>query len=204
MTLAEIFLLLLLVVWWASRLESDVEGADSPSVAIANLRSENAALKKNLAELQQRVEELMDDNKALMQMFGVDPEKWVRDRSGAAEDAKQAIRRGRPRCEADNVLAEVAVLDGRVTMQVFSGSSIAPYVPPDFRSSLTAGNLSGPAIEQTLAGVRAYYQDRLARNSDCRFDYRLVYLSDTDYRHGRERFEAFFYPAGLRRAAGPG
>jgi len=100
---------------------------------------------------------------------------------------------------AANVIAVARVFDGTVTVTVLRDVSV------ELKSAVTyqAGQeLTGRAMDQFLASVAGFYNARHLQRDDCRYDYRLEWSTDNDYRFGREHFEQpYFYPAGITRVS---
>ncbi len=57
---------------------------------------------------------------------------------------------------------------------------------------------SGPSVDAFLANIARFYHQAQVKKNPCRFDYTLTYKSDRDYHIGRDLFERYFYPAGIR------
>jgi hypothetical protein len=95
----------------------------------------------------------------------------------------------------NNRLLDVSIIRGTTTAKVLTDSSELKTALRaegiDFRAGET---LFKPTdIESVLAAVRIFH------NGSCRFDYQLTYATPVDYYLGRERFEKYFYPAGLQK-----
>jgi hypothetical protein len=50
-------------------------------------------------------------------------------------------------------------------------------------------------LDALLAAIGRYYQKR-EKGKECRFDYRLMYLTGDDYRLAREKIERYLYHSG--------
>src|SRR5205814_5535284 len=70
MTLAEIFLLLLFVVWWGTSLEATPAGTVPPTVEVEILKAENSRLKAAVVRLEAKTREQSDTIEALRLMVG--------------------------------------------------------------------------------------------------------------------------------------
>ena len=204
MTLAEVFLLLLIVGWYGSRLESEEKGgsggtpATVPKADFDAISHERDTLKHELADQRGKYEQLT---------IILD---WIAKTAGMAkpirtlDEAKQAIKniqfeakRGRPACEAtNNVLVDVTADSGRVVV------TVRQDFPPRTHQKIAASGRrlsSDVDVAGFLAEVDSFYRARRSQsNSNCVFDYTLAWRTDADYRSARELFERHFYPARLR------
>jgi hypothetical protein len=205
MTLAEIFLLLLIVGWYASRLESESLGTD-PGGPIAQLSKQLEETKKQLARAEAEKQAQESLNRQLEGIL-----EWIAKTVGFAkpidsvEDAKRALeeygdavareaRRGKPKCRPDNILVDVLADAGAVSVTLRQGfaNASAAYSPGQRLSDRTQ-------INGLLSAVERFYNDPGRQEpAGCVFDYSLSWRGDSDYRSGREQFERYFYPAGLR------
>lgn len=202
MTLAEVFLLLLFVVWWGAAIESEPGGVD-PTVTIANLQAQVKELNAKISSLQGEVAGLKEslrekENtiKALQIMLNcVD---------GTVDDCRRGLdgintdaRRGSPRCEQDNVLVNVFVHAGATRVELVGGSNETLSQLRRADGPVSKGSMLSERrdIEALLSSVTAYYTSR--SQDECRFDYRLSYATAEDYYQGRQLFERYFYPAGI-------
>lgn len=199
MTLAEVFLLILFVVWYSQGAGS---GPDWEHIAelrqqqIEKLQSDLLQAKNDVAELE-RIRNWWRSN------YGIDPPASAAEfeavrNTPAGQKLRQELARGFPKCEDSNVLADVSMLNGVMRLNV-SGSptkligwsrSVGTTIPKP------GDVLSGPgAVDNFLQTVARYYEHAKQENHNCRFDYKLRYITDHDYREGRETFEKLFYPA---------
>lgn len=206
MTLAEVFLLLLIVGWYGSRLESEGAGVTSgpPKPAIEEeLKEKTKALKeanREIADQKMRIGKLEEVLDWIGRTIGYP--KPIRD-TGSAEDAlkahedrvKASARRGKPACLPNrNTLVEVTVDGDTVALVLREAlSTTSKSYAKDSRFTKTS------EIEALLAAVRTYYSERVSTEAgECVFDYTLAWRTDRDFRIGKKTFEAFFYPAGDR------
>lgn len=197
MTLAETFLLLLFMVWYSSRpsmqtqdpcniLEAEIQRLNAK---IQNLENEKTSLQLALDDLNRRLE-------FWRKTFGRLP-------PGSPEEFREFtvdLGRGKPKCQVENVLVEVFVVNGATSMKVLAE---CPGLTEQLRESqinFAAGNeLRTP--REIAALLRRVSTFRKNTGEECRFDYRLRYATAEDYYIGRERFERYFYPAGHSRVA---
>lgn len=196
MTLAEVFLLLLIVGWYGSRLESEAAGYSTPrpaAVVEKELIEAKSALARSEAEnrrLQLQVREfeaLLEHLASLVKARGpLDTQQAITD---AVKKFGADARRGKPGCRVSNILLSAVVADGQMsatlhqTVQGYAAESV----------------LSGRRLERLLADVSAFYRERRSDGSECVFDYNLRWRTDADYRMGRQHFERYFYLARERR-----
>ena len=199
MTLAEIFLLLLFVVWYGY---TDILNPDPYArikEQIVRLEKENKELKKKLREANDQIADLQRRLDLWHQLTGFEIPPSL---SELIEWRKEACR-SFPKCDENNILVHVSVIRGRISMVWLTES-------PELSQWLSKKRLPKPQIgvpitdqriiRTLLKGVRDYYSYRKATNgTECRFDYRLTYESKEDYYDGRELFEHYFYPAGIVR-----
>jgi cell division septum initiation protein DivIVA len=194
MTLAETFLLLVFMVWYSVRPKIPAE----PPTSVEVLKKENQDLKQRIYALET---ELTDIQQRL---------EWWRKRfdqpvPGSEEELKKLMfeaGRGKPKCQEQNVLLDVSLINGTATAKVLVDS-------PALRGSLLAQHIDIHAgaivskaseIDAVLREVRAFRKVP-GQDGDCRFDYHFTYATFEDYYTGRERFEKYFYSAGRQRLA---
>jgi hypothetical protein len=155
---------------------------------IRDLQAENNRLKADLQVAEAELTELQKTNDWWMKNYGRNAPRTKQEVNKFLADA----RRGSPKCQDNNVLAQVSVLNGTEALVVTVPS-------PELWQFLDSRGVPTPPmgvgirdsrLSSFLAGVSAFYQ---SRSRDCRFDYRLTYGTDTDYKRGREKFERYFY-----------
>ena len=178
MTLAEVFLLLLFVVWIASRAQAGE--IDLPG------------LQRKIASLDEQVKQFKKDNEEL-KAWKVAYERFITGLGyelPKTPDGAVLLPGGGnggkdwPACEPGrNRLLQGGVISGELRIRF-----LREFSP----SGIQAGSeLQGVSAEDTLAKVEGF-QIR----SHCRFHYRLEFVSNSDYRLGRQRMERVFYPDG--------
>jgi len=200
MTLAEIFLLLLIVGWYGMRLESENASLEPPApeaVLREDLRrAEEAAERAENArrELEARVTEHERILVWLQQHYGGGPIAdfdTLKKLIAAREDRiRNEARRGKPVCAAANVLVRAVVDNGAVGLVLLEDFEHEKYRVPK-----NTGLDEGSALNDFLAVVQGVYAARRQAGADCVYDYELRWRTDTDYRVARQRFERYFYPA---------
>lgn len=200
MTLAEIFLLILFVVW---------QGYS----AILDKPDENALLKEQLnrfqnsnEKLSKELEQAQNEKADLQRRLDIWRKLTDLDNppsSSEFEEWKKEICRSNPECEKNNnILVQASVVRGQISMKLLVQSprlsewfSNKGYPLPQVNANITDLN----TIKTFLDRVRDFYSNTNVKETQCRFDYRLTYESKDDYYDGRELFERYFYPAGLSR-----
>lgn len=211
MTLAELFLLILFVVWYS---HGPGAGKDWKQIAaeqqqqIDRLTSQVALDQTKIAELE-RIENFWRIN------FSTSPPTSVQQVTDALKSQRGApiradLLRGFPKCgQDDNTLVEAALQNGRTELRIrepIGSASLKEWAAATgVKLPLSGTVLAGdPATNDFLAVLQAYYAHANAASKPCRFDYRLRWTTDTDYRIGRERLERYLYPAGLIASPGNG
>lgn len=199
MTLAEVFLLVLFLVWYSQGPGSGPDWrlvAEKHQARIGELEQELKAKKEEIRRLQMARDWWRKN-------FGMDPpasEVELIDALGTEKggEIRRDMARGFPRCDANNVLVEVAIQHGGTELRVQESAptirkwakSINRTIPP-----VTQALKTPEEIRSFLEVVKNFYNRPDAK--PCRYDYRLRYATKEDYYDGREKFEKYFYPAGL-------
>jgi hypothetical protein len=203
MTLAELFLLLLFVVWYgfSSTINQDPLARLKDELAACN--KEKSQLKGELKGAEEKIADLEDKLRIMLILLGL-PKDFDPTKAGAAAAINKACKeqcRSFPTCDQqNNVLIEASVIRGQISLKVLtSGGSLSTWMAgrghryPAVGVSIT----DPPAIQRFLDDVSHYYPSSKVEGRECRFDYRLRWASDADYRKGRVLFEPYFYPAGI-------
>jgi hypothetical protein len=199
MTLAEIFLLILFVIWYGY---SNVLGMPDENALLKEqlnrFQNENERISKELKQAQNEIADLQRRLDIWRNLTGFDDppsstkfQEWV----------KEACR-SNPKCEENNVLVHATVIRGQISMKLLTQSprlsewfSNNGYPLPIVNVNITDLNI----IKTFLDRVHDFNSSTNQEGTECRFDYRLTYGSKEDYYDGRELFERYFYPAGLSR-----
>jgi hypothetical protein len=204
MTLAEMFLLILFVVWYS---QGPTRGPDWERIAAERLLMIRQ-LSKEIQQQRAQVVELQKLRKFWLEALGVNPPASVGEletalRTPQGQALRQDLARGAPRCDQNNVLVEVSIRYGTIKLRLKDAS---PLLQRWARSVRTDVPLAGDAVEtpqavaSLLASVSRFYEYQSQLKQPCRFDYKLFWATDQDYRRGREQFEKYFYPAGITSA----
>jgi TolA-binding protein len=107
------------------------------------------------------------------------------------QEAVESLKRGYALCQKDNnTLIEATVRNGEETLQVIG------EIPSDLVVNLVKGEETSD-LDQIVLFMQDVYQYEI--DHKCRFNYRLKYATDNDYRKAREAFEKYFYPEKMSR-----
>lgn len=102
------------------------------------------------------------------------------------QEAIENLKRGYALCQKDsNILIEASVQHGMETVHVIAD------IPSELKVSLGKGDQTSD-LEEIVSFLQDVYQ--YEKDQSCRFNYRLKYATDNDYRKAREVFERYFYP----------
>jgi hypothetical protein len=194
MTIAEVFLLLMFVVWLSSVIQSEPGGGD-PNVTIAMLREEIVDLRTENTALRTERNDVKSEVEALKIMVT----QW--------QTRYETATRGAPKCVPDNVLVDLSVINGTVSGRLATRDQDVANWFRDHGLSPDA-DWDGSQVDRLFTAVREWYASRrtaagdgTGRALECRFDYRFTYKSAEDFRKAKKTFEAYFYPAGDREVA---
>ena len=151
-----------------------VEGTKALQARLDAAMEKDAQLEKQLGDMTLFVEELrlMVDAKALSKE--------------GFQEAIESLRRGYSLCHKDNnTLIEASIENGVETVQIIG------EIPSDLEVNLVKGDQTSD-LDQIVPFIQDVYQ--YEKEHKCRFNYRLRYATDNDYRKAREGFEKYFYP----------
>jgi hypothetical protein len=191
MTLAELFLFVLLVTWWSISVPVKAGGI-SPTITIANLQSENQTLKQENGQLRAQVKDLENRVEALRLMLNAQGTS-IEDFKKALQQHDTTLRRGAPACAEQNTLVDVRALNSQVQVVILGGADVlSQFGKGQWVTSQTL--VSKTDIDAFLAAAQAFNLTH-----KCRFDYKLEYTSADDYHDARTRFESYFYPEAIKR-----
>jgi hypothetical protein len=164
-----------------------------PPQAVETSTIQDAGLQARLEEALERNSDLdkeLRDMAALVDELKLMVGAKVRSKEGFQE-AVENLKRGYSLCQkTNNTLIEVTIQDGMETVEVIG------EIPADLEVGLVKGDRTSDfdQIVSFIQDVSQYEKDR-----KCRFNYRLKYATDNDYRKAREGFEKYFYPEKLIR-----
>jgi hypothetical protein len=154
---------------------------DEPKIQDTSLQASlDAATEKN-KDLEKQLNEMtlfINELKVMVGAKGLTKEGF--------HEAIETLKRGYALCQKDNnTLIEASVLNGVETVQVIGD------IPSDLEVSLLKGDQTSD-LEQIVSLIHDVFQ--YEKDHSCRFNYRLKYATDNDYRKAREGFEKYFYP----------
>jgi len=214
MTLAELFLLILFVVWYGvSPPPPPPPGPDEVGrlrLEIEKLAREKSSLQTKLDDIQLRLEYWrrtfnrdlpgsdQDMREAILVYFNSHP--------GEAKTLLAELGRDYAPCLPEprgNTLLYVEAINGNTRVEVLREPA---ELNEALRSSGVAPIIRGQVItepDRIDALLVSSTKSTISRNgkvSSCRFDYSLSYGSAEDYLRARTKFEKYLYPARLIRA----
>lgn len=101
-------------------------------------------------------------------------------------EAVDTLKRGYALCHKDdNTLIEATIQHGQENVQVIG------EIPADLFVNLAKGDGTSD-LDQIVSFIQDVYE--YEKDHKCRFNYRLKYATDNDYRKAREVYEKYFYP----------
>ena len=104
----------------------------------------------------------------------------------AFRDAVDTLKRGYALCQKDdNTLIEATIRNGAENVQVIG------EIPSDLFVNLAKGDGTSD-LDHIVSFIQDVYE--YEKDHKCRFNYRLKYATDNDYRKAREGYEKYFYP----------
>jgi hypothetical protein len=162
------------------------QGAGDAKTKDGSLRASLDAATARNTELEKQLGEmalLVDDVKLMVGAKAPSKEGF--------QDAVETLKRGYALCQKDdNTLIEARVQNGAETVNVIG------EIPSDLAVTLAKGD-STSDLEQIVSFIQDVYE--YEKEHKCRFNYRLRYATDNDYRKGRDGYEKYFYPEKLLR-----
>ena len=187
LSLVQVMLLLVFAAMLISVTENgEVRGQEGASAQGAGLQArldaateKSNALEKRLGDMTLLVDEvkLMTGAKA--------PSKE------AFQEAIDSVKRGYSLCQKeDNTLIEASIQNGVETVHVIG------EIPSDLMVNLVRGDQTAD-LDQIVSFIQDVYD--YEKDHKCRFNYRLKYATDNDYRKGRDGYEKYFYPEKIMR-----
>ena len=106
-------------------------------------------------------------------------------------EAIDTLKRGYALChKEENTLIEATLQQGQENIQVIG------EIPADLFVNLAKGDGTSD-LDQIVSFIQDVYE--YEKDHKCRFNYRLKYATDNDYRKAREVYEKYFYPEKLVR-----
>jgi hypothetical protein len=213
MTLAEIFLLLLIVGWYGSRLESEAATRE-PSTPSEILQKRLDDANKALRRAEEEKKGLQNTIKNLKSILD-----WLGERIGAPQPVHETpsatsdrdwpqywskllgtyttgVKRGKPICgatSAANVLVKVEDDNSKLRLDMLQPLAVDGV---DYVAGQTLSEEQD--IDRFMQTLQKYYSERRGASQECVFDYTLAWRTDHDFRISKKRFDLVFYPAGDR------
>ena len=165
----------------AGRVQDTQHIAERPGDGDLNLQARLDAATEKSRHLEQQLNEMtltLNELKVMVGAKGSTKEGF--------QEAVENLKRGYALCHKNsNTLIEASVQNGEETVAVIG------EIPSDLGVRFTQGDQTSDLedIVSFLQDVSQYEKDR-----NCRFNYRLKYATDNDYKKGRAVFEKYFYP----------
>jgi hypothetical protein len=189
MTLAETFLLLIFMLWFAIQ-PAKPEDVDPQVTAlrlkIDELQEENRKLRDDLSAANYRL--TLWEKRFGMPLPASDNE-WDEATRKIREKFRIEAGRGKPRCGDENRLAQVSERNGGTEIKFL-------LAPPDDLIRKTGMNLKPGTVITTSNDIAAFLDalQSYQNQAGCRFDYELLWATDHDYVEAREnRFDKYLY-----------
>jgi hypothetical protein len=157
------------------------EGGDEPKSLETGLQAQLDAATEKSDDLERQLHDMTLFVNELKLMVGAK----VTTKEGFLE-AIENLKRGYAFCQkGNNTLIEASVHNGAETLQVIGD------IPSDLIVNFVKGDQTSD-LDQIVSFVQDVYQYEI--DHKCRFNYRLKYATDNDYRKAREGYERYFYP----------
>jgi hypothetical protein len=165
----------------------DVSGRE-PSPAFGETNHHEVSLRARLdaaTEKNHALEQELGDMSALVGELKVMVGAKAPSKEGFRE-AIETLKRGYALCQKDdNTLIEATIRQGAENVQLIG------EIPSDLYVNLAKGN-STSDLDEIVSFIQDVYE--YEKDHKCRFNYRLKYVTDNDYRKAREGYEKYFYP----------
>lgn len=167
----------------------DVEGRGQESQpGVAGMNAQDVKLQASLNAATDKTNELEQELDHMTQ-FVDELKLMVGAKASSKEGFQEAIdslKRGYSLCQKDNnTLLEASIQNGAESVEVIG------ELPSDLIASLGKGDQTSD-LEQIVSFIQDVYE--YEKDHKCRFNYRLKYATDNDYRKAREGYEKYFYP----------
>lgn len=187
LSLAQVMLLLVFAAMLIY-VTQNVEGRGQERRGIDQANAQDTGLQVRLdqatdknSELEKQLDEMTGLVDELKLMVGAK----VPSKAGFRE-AIETLKRGYALCQKDeNTLIEATIQHGAENVQVIG------EVPADLFVNLRKGDGTSD-LDQIVSFIQEVYE--YEKDHKCRFNYRLKYATDNDYRKAREVYEKYFYP----------
>lgn len=193
LSLIQVMLLLVFAVMIIYVADSVEGGGQESHQGVGETSTQHAGLQARSdaeAEKHTHLEEQLGDMTLLVDELKLMVGAKVPSREGFQE-AIESLKRGYALCQKDsNTLIEASVQNGVEAVQVIG------EIPSDLDVSLLKGDQTSD-LDQIVSFVQDVYQ--YEKDHKCRFNYRLKYATDNDYRKAREAYEKYFFPEKIMR-----
>ena len=193
LSLVQVMLLLLFGVMLVYVTEHVAVSGEEPRPDAGEMKAQDANLQANLAVVTEKSKELEQQLGAMTTLID-DVKLMVGAKFPSKEGFQEAVdtlKRGYALCQKDdNTLIEARIQNGAETVQVIGG------IPSDLAVSMAKGDQTTD-LEQIVSLIQDVYE--YEKDHKCRFNYRLKYETDNDYRKGRDGYEKYFYPEKIMR-----
>lgn len=193
LSLVQVMLLLCFAVMIIYVTDSVEVGGQEPHQVVEETSTQDASLQARLdaeAEKNNRLGKQLGDMTLLVEELKLMVGAKVPSRE-AFQEAIESLKRGYALCQKDNnTLIEASVQNGVEAIHVIG------EIPSDLEVSLLKGDQTSD-LDQIVSFVQDVYQ--YEKDHKCRFNYRLKYGTDNDYRKAREAYEKYFYPEKITR-----
>ncbi|HEU4682885.1 MAG TPA: hypothetical protein VFS39_00095 [Nitrospira sp.] len=203
LSLVQVMLLLVFAVLLLNSMDDVAVSAPEPPPVVAPPAVEAPASPD--ADLQARLEAAAQHNARLEKQLGeaaslVDHVKVMLGAKLASREGFQEaidnLKRGYALCQkTDNTLIEASMQHGVESIRVIG------EIPSDLDVDLSKGDETSD-LDHIVTFIQDVYQ--YEKDRQCRFNYRLKYATDNDYRKAREGFEKYFYPEKMMKIATDG
>jgi hypothetical protein len=188
LSLVEVMLLLVFAALMVYATDNVESRGQEPPHDIVEPKKLDAVLQARLASATEKSDDLERQLNA-MTLFVNELKLMVGAKVSTKEgfhEAIESLKRGYALCQKDNnTLIEASVQNGVETLHVIGD------IPSDLLVNLVKGDQTSD-LDQIVSFIQDVY--RYERDHECRFNYRLKYATDNDYRKAREGFEKYFYP----------
>ena len=187
LSLVQVMLLLVFAAMLISVTENgEVRGQEEASAQGAGLQARLDAATEKSNALERRLGDmalLVDEVKLMTGAKAPSKE--------AFQEAIDSVKRGYSLCQKDdNTLIEASIQNGVETVHVIG------EIPSDLMVNLVRGDQTAD-LDQIVSFIQDVYE--YEKDHKCRFNYRLKYATDNDYRKGRDGYEKYFYPEKIMR-----
>lgn len=193
LSLVQVMLLLGFAVMIIYVTDSVEGGGQESHQVVEEPRTQDSGLQARLdaeAQKNNRLEKQLGDMTLLVDELKLMVGARVPSRE-AFQEAIESLKRGYALCQKDNnTLIEASIQNGVETVQVIG------EIPSDLEVGLLKGDQTSD-LDQIVSFVQDVYQ--YEKDHKCRFNYRLKYGTDNDYRKAREAYEKYFYPEKITR-----